>query len=151
MVLIVFFIILQLMLLLFMLLHDWIKIPPFNDIDALRNEGMYLIVQGQASGTIIGSNIVSFQALQGTEYFPSLQNSILFLEDDYELKPHHFDRALQSLCLLPDFKHVKGLVIGRSQKVSGITKELLHKIITTKKNYYRFRLLQELILVIQAQ
>ena len=38
MILIMFFIILQLILLFFMLLHDWIKIPPLNDIDALRKE-----------------------------------------------------------------------------------------------------------------
>lgn len=104
-----------------------------QNCNLIQNEGMYSIVQGQSLGTIIGGNLITLQALQGTEYFPNLQDSILFLEDDYELKPHHFDRALQSLCLLPDFKHVKGLVIGRSQKVSGITKELLHKIVTTKK------------------
>ena len=34
--LIMLFIILQSILLLFMLLHDLIKVPPFNDIDALR-------------------------------------------------------------------------------------------------------------------
>ena len=104
-----------------------------QDCNLMHNDGMYSIVQGQASGTIIGGNLVTLHALQGTEFFPSLQNSILFLEDDYELQPHHFDRALQSLCLLPDFKEVKGLVIGRFQKASGMSKELLHKIITTKK------------------
>lgn len=104
-----------------------------QNCNLIFNKGMYSIVQGQATGTIIGGNLVTFQALQGTEYFPSLQDSILFLEDDYELKPHHFDRLLQSLCLLPDFKYVKGLVIGRSQKTSGITKELLYKMVTTKK------------------
>ena len=104
-----------------------------QNCNLIQNEGMYSIVQGQALGTIIGGNLITLQALQGTEYFPNLQDSILFLEDDYELKPHHFDRALQSLCLLPSFKQVKGLVIGRFQKASGMTKELLHRIITTKK------------------
>lgn len=99
----------------------------------IQNTGMYSIVSGQALGTIIGGNLVTLQALQGTEFFPSFENAILFLEDDYESQSHHFDRDLQSLCSLPNFKHIKGLVIGRFQKASGMTKESLHKIITTKK------------------
>jgi len=71
--------------------------------------------------------------LQGTEYFPSLANSVLFIEDDEESLPHTFDRDLQSLIHLPDFKNVKGVVIGRFQKASEMPKELLIKIIKTKK------------------
>jgi len=40
---------------------------------------------------------------------------------------------LQSLIHLPDFKEVKGMVIGRFQKASQITNELLIKIIKSKK------------------
>lgn len=32
-----FFVILQIVLLLFMILHDWISIPPFNDVEALKS------------------------------------------------------------------------------------------------------------------
>lgn len=104
-----------------------------QNCNLMKNEGIYSIIPGQATGTIIGGNLATLQALQGTEYFPHLENSILFLEDDYESQPHHFDRDLQSLCLMPAFKQVKGLVIGRFQKASGMTKELLHAIIRTKK------------------
>ncbi len=98
-----------------------------------NNKGYLFINQGEAEGTIIGGNINTLNLLQGTEYFPDLTDSILFLEDDYETVPHTFDRDLQSLIHLPDFNRVKGLVIGRFQKKSNMTDELLMKIIKTKK------------------
>src|SRR3989344_32668 len=99
----------------------------------IKNKGHLVINNGKAEGTIIGANLCTFNLLQGTEFMPGLKDSILFLEDDYESQPHHFDRNLQSLIHLPDFKHVKGIVIGRSQKASKMTNELLIKIIKTKK------------------
>jgi len=99
----------------------------------IRNEGPFIINDGEAKGIIIGGNLCTLNLLQGTEYMPSLKNSILFLEDDYESSPATFDRDLQSLIHQPDFQHVKGLVIGRFQQGSRMTKELLIKIITSKE------------------
>lgn len=99
----------------------------------IRNEGPFIINDGEAKGIIIGGNLCTLNLLQGTEYMPSLKNSILFLEDDYESSPETFDRDLQSLIHQPDFQHVKGLVIGRFQQGSRMTKELLIKIITSKE------------------
>ncbi|WP_375105414.1 S66 peptidase family protein [Paenibacillus sp. RS8] len=99
----------------------------------IRNEGPFIINDGEAQGTIIGGNLCTLNLLQGTEYMPSLNNSILFLEDDYESSPVTFDRDLQSLIHQPDFQHVKGIVIGRFQQGSRMTKNLLTKIITSKE------------------
>lgn len=97
------------------------------------NPGWLIINEGEAEGTILGSNLCTFNLLQGTEYFPDLKNSVLFLEDDEELKAHHFDRNLQSLIHLPAFKGVKGLVIGRFQEASQTTGDKLIKIVKSKK------------------
>ena len=99
----------------------------------VKNNGFLMINQGQARGTIIGANLCTFNLLQGTEYFPSLTDSILFIEDDEESSPVHFDRDLQSLIHLPNFKEVEGIVIGRFQNASKISDEILVKIIKTKK------------------
>ena len=64
---------------------------------------------------------------------PNLGGSILFLEDDLESKAQNFDRDLQSLLHQPDFHEVKGLVIGRFQKASKVSKEHLIRIIKTKE------------------
>jgi muramoyltetrapeptide carboxypeptidase LdcA involved in peptidoglycan recycling len=99
----------------------------------IANNGYHVINNGNASGTLIGGNLITFKSLQGTHYFPSLKNAILFLEDDAESGVHQFDRDLQSLILLDEFKHIKGLIIGRFQKESSIAMPVLEKIIKNKK------------------
>lgn len=97
------------------------------------NEGFWAINQGEVTGTIIGGNQSTFNLLQGTEYIPDLNNGILFLEDDDETHPAAIDRDLQSIIHQPNFKQVKALVIGRFQKDTQMNKNLLIKIIKTKK------------------
>jgi muramoyltetrapeptide carboxypeptidase len=104
-----------------------------KDRNLIPNSGWLVINSGKAEGIIFGSCLGTFRLLQGTEYFSDLKNSILFIEDDGESKPHHFDRDLQSLIHLPEFKGVKGIVIGRFQKASQMTDDMLIKIIKTKK------------------
>lgn len=104
-----------------------------NDRKFIKNKGFNIINEGEAQGTIIGGNLCTLNLLQGTEFMPSLKNSILFVEDDDESKPQHFDRDIQSVLHLPDFKYVKALVIGRFQKSSEITDNKLVKMIKAKK------------------
>lgn len=104
-----------------------------NERNLIKNNGYLIINEGKATGTLLGANLCTFNLLQGTEYFPKLENSILFIEDDEESKSHHFDRDLQSLIHQPGFEKVKGLVIGRFQKASKISSDALIKIIKTKK------------------
>ena len=104
-----------------------------DDRNPIKNDGWLVIHEGEAKGKILGGNLCSLNLLQGTGYFPKLKNSILFLEDDEDSNPRRFDRDLQSLIQLPDFKNVKGLVIGRFQTASAVTNGILTKIIKTKK------------------
>ncbi|WP_285766048.1 S66 peptidase family protein [Peribacillus sp. SI8-4] len=97
------------------------------------NEGYMVIQEGEAAGTIIGGNLCTLNLLQGTEFMPSLENRILFIEDDEESHPFSFDRDLQSLLHQPDAGGIKGIVIGRFQKESGMTDYALQEIISTKQ------------------
>jgi muramoyltetrapeptide carboxypeptidase LdcA involved in peptidoglycan recycling len=98
-----------------------------------HNDGYLVINEGTVEGTIIGGNLCTLNLLQGTEFMPSLENSILFLEDDKLTCPKTFDRDLQSLIHQPGFSGVKGIVIGRFEKVSNVTDDLIRTIISTKK------------------
>jgi muramoyltetrapeptide carboxypeptidase len=116
--------------------ESWSDDPWFEDQkdrNLLTNEGFWIINRGQATGSILGGNLCTLNLLQGTEYLPDLTGSILFLEDDYESLPHTFDRDLQSLIHLPSFAGVRGIVIGRFQKASMVSREILTSIINTKK------------------
>ena len=99
----------------------------------MKNDGFWIINEGEASGKIIGGNLCTLQLLHGTEYIPNIKGSILFLEDDYEAHVATIDRDIQSIIHQPEFKKVQGIVIGRFQKATKMTKELLTKIIKTKK------------------
>jgi len=97
-----------------------------------NNEGFWVINQGSCTGTIIGGNQCTFNLLHGTEFMPSLEDSVLFLEDDYEAHVATFDRDLQSIIHQPGFSSVKGIVIGRFQPETGMTRNLLEQIIHSK-------------------
>lgn len=98
------------------------------------NEGYWHIHAGEAEGTIIGGNLCTFNLLLGTKYRPQFcPNTILFIEDTENSPLADFERNLQALIYQPDFENVKGLVIGRFQKGSKVTKEGLEFILNTKK------------------
>jgi muramoyltetrapeptide carboxypeptidase len=99
----------------------------------IENEGPFVINTGAAEGTIIGGNLCTLNLLQGTEFMPALKNSILFIEDDEMTIPEIFDRDLQSLIHQKGFEEVRGIVIGRFQRASKITREKLIRIIKTKR------------------
>ncbi len=99
----------------------------------IENNRHLITNKGQAEGKILGGNLCTFNLLQGTEFFPDIRDAILFLEDDALSNAEIFDRDLQSLIHQPNFKDVKGIVIGRFQKESKVTDEKLIKVIKTKK------------------
>ena len=101
--------------------------------DFIQNSGYWVLNPGYALGRIVGGHVRCLNALQGTEYWPNLDDSILILEEDAEINPPLFDRQLQMLIHQSDFIGVKGILIGRFQKETNMTKELLQKIISTKK------------------
>jgi len=108
-----------------------------NARDLIRNRGWVTINDGEATGRIVGGNLESLNLLQGTEYFPDLTDTILFLEDDLESQPQHFDRDLQSLMQQPNFEGVRGMVIGRFQKNSNMTVDKLTHILQAKPELSR--------------
>ena len=100
------------------------------------NSGFWVLNKGTTDtleGRLIGGHVRCISSLQGTSYWPSLKDSILFLEEDEETNAVLFDRLLQSLIHQADFKYVKALIIGSFRPESEITRSLLEQIIRTKK------------------
>ena len=106
--------------------------------DFLANAGWKVVSAGLgggvAEGTIIGGNLCTLQLLHGTSYLPQQhENIVLFIEDDSLSDAPNFDRDLQSLLHQPFARRIRALVIGRFEKASGITAEMLRAIIATKR------------------
>lgn len=98
-----------------------------------KNEWMRIINEWETEWTIIWWNQCTLNLLQWTEFFPDIKDSILFLEDDYEVNINTFDRDLQSIIHQKWFDKVKWIVIWRFEQRSWINKDLLTKIIKSKK------------------
>lgn len=102
----------------------------------IENAGIEVINNDISEGRIIGGNLCTLNLLQGTEYMPDLDNTILFIEDDDLVGDEfmrEFDRNLQSLLHCYKNKKVNGLVIGRAQIKSNMTNEKWMNILKTKK------------------
>jgi muramoyltetrapeptide carboxypeptidase LdcA involved in peptidoglycan recycling len=100
--------------------------------ELIPNEGWWRLRPGAAEGRLVGGNLSTLSLLQGTAYMPSLDGAILLLEDDFESHPAIFARNLTSLLQQPDAAGVRGLVVGRFQKATRMTRPLLEQIIATQ-------------------
>ena len=101
----------------------------------LTNLGPETLRAGVAEGTIVGANLCTVNLLHGTEWMPSLDGAIVFVEEDAQsaaLTPYEFDRNLQSLLHQPGADGIRGLVVGRFQLASKMTTDVLRKIVETK-------------------
>ncbi len=98
----------------------------------IPNGGYRIINEGHAEGRLLGGHLGTFCLLFGTTFMPDIRGSILLVECDFETKPEHFDRELQSLAMQPGFEDVRGLVIGRFQRASEMDGETLEEIIAAK-------------------
>lgn len=119
---------------------NWSDDPWYADQerrDFIKNEGYWIMNPGEARGRTIGGHGRCLAALQGTQYWPGFEDSILLIEEDAEMSPPLFDRLLQSFVQQQDFQGVRGILIGRFQKESQMSQELLMKIIKGKEKLAR--------------
>ncbi|WP_445220503.1 S66 peptidase family protein [Bradyrhizobium sp. Pa8] len=115
--------------------HTWSDDEWYIDQEKRKwmpNEGYWVLNPGIAHGRLVGGHCRSLNALQGSDYWPSLLGSILCLEDTADTTPRQFDRQLQSLILQRDFEGVRGVLIGRFQVASGMSKSTLRAIVADK-------------------
>lgn len=100
------------------------------DRTLLSNDGWWPLRVGEASGRIVGGNLCTLNLLQGTPFFPSLDDAVLFVEDDELSRPETFARDLTSLLQVPGAAGIGGLVVGRFQQASAMTRALLEEIVS---------------------
>jgi muramoyltetrapeptide carboxypeptidase LdcA involved in peptidoglycan recycling len=94
--------------------------------------GWWVLQEGEAAGTIVGGNLCTLNLLQGTSFMPPLDGAVVLVEDDEQVRPWDFDRDLVSLLQQPAFGGVTGVAIGRFQKATGMTRDLLAQIVASK-------------------
>lgn len=98
----------------------------------IKNDGWWVLHDGEAKGVLEGGNLSTLMLLNGTPYQPKFkEDTILAVENCYisAADDKEFLRQLQALVQRDDFANVKALIVGRFQKESAITKEKLKFII----------------------
>lgn len=93
------------------------------------NNGWWPLTEGTAEGRLVGGNLCTLNLLQGTEYWPDLDGAVVAVEDDELSNPVAFARDLASLLQQPGAAGIRGLLIGRFQRASGLTRGLLEQIL----------------------
>lgn len=92
---------------------------------------------GTAEGVLIGGNLGSLYLLQGTPYMPTFrQDTILAIEDDDEAginSVKEFDRRLESILQQSNARrYIVGVIVGRFQISSGVTRRAVTIILRQK-------------------
>lgn len=100
-----------------------------DDREPRPNPGWSVPRPGRAEGRVIGGSLSTLALLQGTEWMPSLEGAVLFLEEDASADSDDVLRRLTSLLQQPGADEVRGLVLGRFQADSGIDADVLAEII----------------------
>ncbi len=93
--------------------------------DFIKNEGWWVLQNGNAQGMLEGGNISTLVLLGGTDYAVKfIQPTILAVENCFisGADKVEFLRQLQALAQRADFTSVKALLIGRFQKDSKVSK-----------------------------
>ncbi len=104
----------------------YLKKPPENLVREIKkNKGRLVVGTGIATGKIIAGNLQTILILAGTEYFPELEGSIIFIEEDETITNTMFRRFLTQLSLQKNFSKIKGLVFGRFAESANIDDEQL--------------------------
>lgn len=93
---------------------------------ALKNNGPRVVQGGSAEGVMIGGNLCSLNLLNGTEYFPKIE------DDSYDSIPETLERHVQALMQQSFFRQVKAILVGRFQGESRATDDMISDIILSK-------------------
>ena len=88
--------------------------PPGDICDGYdeKDENVYTITEGKATGQLIGGNLTILTTVIATAYQPSFLNKILFIEDINEV-PYRMDRYLTFLDNAGILNQVAGIAIGQ--------------------------------------
>ena len=94
-----------------------------------------VIQQGVCEGTIIGGNLCTLNLLQGTQFMPQAEDTVLFVEDDNIMGDYfiyEFDRNFQSLLQAYGTDKIKGVVFGRFDDSCKMSSDVAKRIIADK-------------------
>lgn len=115
-----------------------LKAPEFYlnsewDDEEILNKGYWTINEGEAEGKCIGGNMLTFNFLLGYQFVPPMKDCILFLEENHIIDYRGIQKEIQQILNHPQGREIKGLIIGRFQRKSKMSRKKLTEMIHSKK------------------
>lgn len=96
-----------------------------------RTDRWWPLQDGVAEGRIVGGNLGTLALLHGTPNAPSLRDAVLLIEEDEEEHYFAFRRLFHQLFQQPEAETIRGVVIGRFQGESRVTREGLADLVAS--------------------
>lgn len=103
------------------------------DDEVIVNNGFWTINEGEAEGRALGGNLMTMNFLLGNQFFPEMKDCVLYVEENHIVDYKGFQKEFREVLNHPDHTEIKGVVIGRFQKKTGMSRELLHTMIKSMK------------------
>ncbi|QTN00685.1 LD-carboxypeptidase [Sediminibacillus dalangtanensis] len=85
-----------------------------------KNEGWNCLREGKASGKLIGGNLNTMSGFLNTQYFPDLDDSILFIEDSFKDMAME-ERLFSMLKVSGIFDKISGLIVGKHEQFNDLS------------------------------
>lgn len=104
-----------------------------GETQLILNEGYWTINEGKAEGKSIAGNFLTTNFMLGSDFMPDLSDTVLFMEENHILDYKDVQNELQSILNQAGTGSIRGLVFGRFQKETSMTRELLTKMVKSKE------------------
>ena len=120
--------------------HVSLEAPEFYcdsawDKEKILNDGFWTINEGEADAESVGGNLLTINFAMGSRFMPSIKNKIIFIEENKVIDYKGVQKEIQEIINHPDGGSVKGVIIGRFQKETGMDRKLLTSLIKSKKEW----------------
>ena len=100
------------------------------DNEKILNPGFWTINVGEAEGRCMGGNLLTLNFLMGYEYMRDFRNTILFLEENKIIDYRGIQKEVQQILNHPSGNKINGVVFGRFQRQSKMTRERLQEMVS---------------------
>lgn len=105
------------------------------DKEKILNDGFWTINEGEAEAECLGGNLLTINFSLGSRFMPPIEDKILFIEENSVIDYKGVQKEIQELLNHPSGESIKGIIIGRFQKETQMNRDLLTKMIKSKKEW----------------
>lgn len=101
--------------------------------ELIVNDPYWTINEGEAEAKCIGGNLMTFNFLLGNQFIPPLKNCILYIEENHIVDYKGVQKEIVEILNHPQNNEIKGMLIGRFQMETGMSRDLLTQLIKSRK------------------